>query len=78
MADVKHEDLVKYSEYFIVQAKCADEWQNKNVFKSYKRAKEYASFIDYTQVRIDCFSPGCGIHAYVVMCDDKIFDVLKY
>lgn len=78
MADVKAEDLVKYSEYFIVQAKIASEWQNKHVFKSYKRAKEFASFINYTQVRIDCFTPGCSIHAYVIMCDDRVVDVDKY
>lgn len=60
-------DQVKYSKFFIVQVKNGYEWQNKNVFRRYNEAKSYASFIEDRNVRIDCFTPSCGIHTYVMI-----------
>lgn len=60
-------DQVKYSKFFIVQTKNGYEWQNKNVFRRYNEAKTFASFIEDRNVRIDCFTPSCGIHTFVMI-----------
>lgn len=56
---------VKDSKFFIVQSKIGYDWQNKNVFRSYQMAKDYASFYEGNEIRIDCFTPSIGIHIYV-------------
>lgn len=60
-------DQVKYSKFFIVQVKNGYEWKNKNVFGRYNEAKTYASFLEDRNVRIDCFTPSCGIHTFVMI-----------
>lgn len=60
-------DQIKFEKFFVVQIKNGYEWQNKNVFRNYNEAKIYSSFLEDRNVRIDCFTPSCGIHTYIMI-----------